>query len=129
MWLNYPIPSSLSDLKEIGCKSVWTVHISPLFRAIERLLAFKICPRPVTFSLRFFKSDRLQGPSQVENGGLRGTIISQNRFDVIYAFARNNDVRMSWNKFRELSGHRDLDDPAPHTIKRTGVIQGWLVTE
>jgi hypothetical protein len=54
--------SSLSDLKEIGCKSVWTVHISPLFRAIERLLAFKIvkiCPRPVVFSLRFFKSDRL----------------------------------------------------------------------
>jgi hypothetical protein len=32
--------SSLSDLKEIGCKSVWLVH-------------------PVTFSLRFFKSDRL----------------------------------------------------------------------
>jgi hypothetical protein len=27
--------SSLSDLKEIGCKSVWPVHISPLFRPIE----------------------------------------------------------------------------------------------
>ena len=61
------LPGSLSDLKEIGCKSVWTVHISPLFRAIERLLAFKIvkiCPRPVTFSLRFFKSDRLLGASR-----------------------------------------------------------------
>jgi hypothetical protein len=29
------IPGSLSDLKEIGCKSVWLVHISPLFRPIE----------------------------------------------------------------------------------------------
>src|SRR6185437_13409604 len=55
-------PSSLSDLKEIGCKSVWLVYISPLFRPIEQLLAFKIVkiyPHPVTFSLRFFKSDRL----------------------------------------------------------------------
>jgi hypothetical protein len=46
--------SSLPDLKEISCKSVWTVHISPLFRPIEQLLTFiivKICPRPVTFSL------------------------------------------------------------------------------
>ncbi|ARO87546.1 hypothetical protein EBAPG3_007050 [Nitrosospira lacus] len=53
---------SLLDLKEIGCKSVWPVHILPLFRSIEHLLAFrmgKICPRPATFSLRFFKSDRL----------------------------------------------------------------------
>jgi hypothetical protein len=54
--------SSLSDLKEIGCKSVWLGYISPLFRPIEQLLAFKIVkiyPYPVTFSLRFFKSDRL----------------------------------------------------------------------
>jgi hypothetical protein len=28
-------PSSLSDLKEIGCKSAWPVHISPLSLAIE----------------------------------------------------------------------------------------------
>jgi hypothetical protein len=28
-------PSSLSDLKEIGCKFAWTIHISPLFWAIE----------------------------------------------------------------------------------------------
>jgi hypothetical protein len=57
-----PRASSLSDLKEIGCKSVWLVYISPLFRPIEQLLAFKIVkiyPHPVTFSLRFFKSDRL----------------------------------------------------------------------
>jgi len=54
--------SSLSDLKEIGCKSAWPVHISPLFWSIERLLTCKtgkICPRPAEFSLRFFKSDRL----------------------------------------------------------------------
>jgi hypothetical protein len=59
---NVVSPSSLSDLKEIGCKSVWLVYISPLFRPIEQLLAFKIVkiyPHPVTFSLRFFKSDRL----------------------------------------------------------------------
>src|SRR6185437_8669588 len=37
-------PSSLSDLKEIGCKSVWLVYISPLFRPIEQLLALKIAP-------------------------------------------------------------------------------------
>jgi len=57
--------SSLSDLKEIGCKSIWLVYISPLFRPIERLLAFKIVkihPCPVTFSLRFFKSDGLLVP-------------------------------------------------------------------
>jgi len=56
--------SSLPDLKEIGCKSVWPVHISPLFWSIELLLACKIgkiCPRPAEFSLRFFKSDRLLG--------------------------------------------------------------------
>jgi hypothetical protein len=30
------VPSSgLSDLKEIGCKNVWPVHISPLFWPIE----------------------------------------------------------------------------------------------
>jgi len=67
--------SSLSDLKEIGCKLTCPVHISPLFWAIERLLPckiVKICPRPSQFceqpllglpaypaSLRFFKSDRL----------------------------------------------------------------------
>jgi len=54
--------SGLSDLKEIGCKSAWPVHISPLSWAIERLLpgeTVKICPRPAEFSLRFFKSDRL----------------------------------------------------------------------
>ena len=52
----------LSDLKEIGCKSAWPVHISPISWAIERLLpgeTVKICPRPAGFSLRFFKSDRL----------------------------------------------------------------------
>jgi len=56
--------SSLSDLKEIGCKSAWTIHIPPLSRAIEELLPFKIDEiwlRPVRFSLRFFKSDRLLG--------------------------------------------------------------------
>jgi len=45
-------------LKEIGCKSAWTVHIPPLSWAIEELLPFKIdeiWPRPVEFSLRFFK--------------------------------------------------------------------------
>ena len=42
--------SSLSDLKEIGCKSAWTVHISLPFWAIEELLPskiIKIWPRPV----------------------------------------------------------------------------------
>jgi len=33
---------SLSDLKEIGCKSAWTVHIPPLSRAIKELLPFRI---------------------------------------------------------------------------------------
>ena len=54
--------SSLSGLKEIGCKSAWTVQISPLFWSIEQLLTcktVKICPRPAEFSLRFFKPDRL----------------------------------------------------------------------
>src|SRR5258706_16106571 len=56
------IPRSLSDLKEIGCKSAWAVHISPLYWSIEQLLTCKIgkiCPRPAEFSPRFFKSDRL----------------------------------------------------------------------
>ena len=56
------VSSSMSALKEIGCKNVWLVYISPLFRPIEQLLVFKIVkiyPHPVTFSLRFFKSDRL----------------------------------------------------------------------
>ncbi len=56
------LSSSLPNLKEIGCKNVWPVHISPLFWPIEQLLAFKIvkiCPRPVIFSLGFFKSGRL----------------------------------------------------------------------
>ncbi|ARO87669.1 hypothetical protein EBAPG3_007725 [Nitrosospira lacus] len=51
-----------AGFKENGLQSVWPVHISPLFRPIEQLLAFKIvkiCPRPAIFSLRFFKSDRL----------------------------------------------------------------------
>jgi hypothetical protein len=82
---NAPKSSSLSDLKEIGCKSAWPVHISPLSWAIERLLpgeTVKImshrdgipwdCPRPAEFceqpqcglpanptTLRFFKPDRL----------------------------------------------------------------------
>jgi hypothetical protein len=72
---NAPKSSSLSDLKEIGCKSAWPVHISPISWAIERLLPGKIvktCPRPAEFcelpqcglpanptTLRFFKPDRL----------------------------------------------------------------------
>ncbi len=55
-------PGSLPDLKEIDCKSVWLVYISPLFRPIEQLLVFKIVkiyPHPAAFSLRFFKSGRL----------------------------------------------------------------------
>ncbi len=48
-------------MKEIGCKSTWSVHISSFFWAIERLLPGKIWPRPAEFSLRFFKSDRLPG--------------------------------------------------------------------
>jgi hypothetical protein len=53
---------SLPDLKEIGCKSAWPVHISPFSWSIERLLTCKtgkIRPRPAGFSLRFFKSGRL----------------------------------------------------------------------
>ncbi|SCX61875.1 hypothetical protein SAMN05720354_12923 [Nitrosospira sp. Nsp1] len=52
---------SLSDLKEIG----WPVHISPLFgpfpadRITIGLQILKIHPHPATFSLRFFKPDRL----------------------------------------------------------------------
>ncbi|OGT00555.1 MAG: hypothetical protein A3F73_07065 [Gallionellales bacterium RIFCSPLOWO2_12_FULL_59_22] len=45
-------PSSLSDLKEIGCKSAWPVHIAPLFWSIEQLLTCKIgkiCPRSAEF--------------------------------------------------------------------------------
>jgi len=34
--------SSLSDLKEIGCKCAWTVHISLIFWAIEELFPCKI---------------------------------------------------------------------------------------
>ncbi|BCT66712.1 hypothetical protein NNRS527_00280 [Nitrosospira sp. NRS527] len=60
--LTFGESSSLSDLKEIGCKSVWLFHILPLSQPIEQLLALKICPHPVTFSLRFFKSDRLPAP-------------------------------------------------------------------
>jgi len=51
-------PSSLSDLKENGCKSAWLAYISPLFRSTEQLLVFKIVkiyPYPITFSLRFFR--------------------------------------------------------------------------
>ena len=33
---------SLSDLGYICCKSVWTVHISPLYWVIEQLLPCKI---------------------------------------------------------------------------------------
>ncbi|MEO8767514.1 MAG: hypothetical protein ABI363_04125, partial [Nitrosospira sp.] len=59
--------SSLPDLKETGCKSVRLAYISPLFRPIEQLLAFKIVkiyPHSAAFSLRFFKFDRL-----LEQGG------------------------------------------------------------
>ena len=61
---------SLSDVKEIGCKRGGAAHgprpprISPLSWAIERLLPGEIvtiCPRSASFSLRFFKSDRLLG--------------------------------------------------------------------
>jgi hypothetical protein len=53
---------SQSDLGQICCKSVCTVHIPSLFWSIEQLLPCKIdkiCPRPAKFSLRFPKSDRL----------------------------------------------------------------------
>ena len=33
--LAFVLSRSLSGLKEIGCKSAWTVHISPLFWSIE----------------------------------------------------------------------------------------------
>ena len=52
-------PRSLSDLKEIGCKSVWLVYISPLFRPIEQLLAFKIlkiCPHPAEVPVAISKA-------------------------------------------------------------------------
>jgi hypothetical protein len=56
-------PSSLSDLKGIGCKMIWPVHISPLFGANGTTIGLKsvkwgkqgfrreaktrkICPRP-----------------------------------------------------------------------------------
>ena len=61
---SYGTARSLSDLKVIGRKSAWPVHISPIFWSIEQLLTCKIgkiCPRPGEFSLRFFKSDRLLG--------------------------------------------------------------------
>jgi hypothetical protein len=58
----WPDASSLSDLKEIGCKNGGTVHFLPLSWAIEQLLPGEIvenCPRSAFFSLRFLKSDRL----------------------------------------------------------------------
>ena len=51
--------SSLSDLKEIGCKSVWLVYISLLFRPIEQLLAFKIVKSIITQPLFRFDSSSL----------------------------------------------------------------------
>jgi hypothetical protein len=54
--------SSLSDLKGIGCKMIWTVQISPVFGAKGTTICLKtvkIFPRPDHFSHRFFKSDRL----------------------------------------------------------------------
>ena len=57
-----PRCSSLSDLREIGCKMTWPVHNSPLSSPMEQPLALesvKFCPRPAHFSLRFLKSDRL----------------------------------------------------------------------
>jgi hypothetical protein len=58
--------SSLSDLKGIGCKTIWTVQISPVFGAKGTTICLKtvkICLRPAHFSHRFFKSDRLLGRS------------------------------------------------------------------
>ena len=55
-------PGSLSDLREIGCKMIWPVHISPLYCANGKTIGLKIVkiyPRPSHFSLRFLKSDRL----------------------------------------------------------------------
>ena len=57
---------SLSDLKEIGCKSVWLVHIS----------------HPVTFFLRFFKSDRLPG-QRISSGMIRSSI-QPSRFQICW---------------------------------------------
>ena len=54
--------SSLSDLREIGCKMTWPVHNSPLSSANGTTIgskSVKFCPRPAHFSLRFLKSDRL----------------------------------------------------------------------
>jgi len=54
----------LSDLGEICCKSICPVHIPPFFWSIEQLLPSKIdkiCPRPVGFSRRLPKPDRLLG--------------------------------------------------------------------
>jgi hypothetical protein len=56
------MPSSLSDLKEIGCKMSWTVQISPIFGAKGTIICSKtvrIYPRPVHFSHRSFKPGRL----------------------------------------------------------------------
>jgi hypothetical protein len=53
---------SLSDITRIYCETVWSVHIPVYFRQIAVLFALKstkISPRPVDFSLRSAKSDRL----------------------------------------------------------------------
>jgi hypothetical protein len=52
---------SLSDLKEIAAEaSGWSIfRRSRPMEAIEQLLAFISYPRPVTFSPRFFRPDRL----------------------------------------------------------------------
>ena len=72
----YTDPGSLSDLKEIGCKMGWPVHISPPFITNGTSIGLKLVqwgkqgfrrkaktrkirPRPAQFSLRFFKPDRL----------------------------------------------------------------------
>jgi len=50
-WMKIKRAVSLA-CRESGCKSAWTVHISPLFWSIERLLTCKtgkICPRPAKF--------------------------------------------------------------------------------
>ena len=61
--------SNLSDLREIGCKMTWPVHISPLSIANGTTIGLKsvtICPRPAHFSLRFLKSDRLLAIAEIE---------------------------------------------------------------
>ena len=71
-------------MKEIGCKSAWPVHISPIFWAIERLLPCKIvktCPRPAEFSLRFFKSDRLLAPLTREERAAQAHAIFSTQFN------------------------------------------------